>query len=473
MDPLSIIASVFSIYQVASHLTGQLFRYARGIKHAEAEANTFLGEIRHFQGALEELSSLLQDEADTTGTSDRLKAIRDITSHDSLLLKNCKTDLEELERRLDEDEITQGGLKGQAKALLNKLKWPLKEEEIRKIIDNMRTVSAQIQKAQTMDTMRMVRAIDSTTKEINETTKATEQAVAFVKTAIVDAEAKQAAGEAKKKAEDKQKVWEETREKFVEWLVYPDPGENHNIACKAKNPAANTGEWFLDGDDFKRFKESDRALLWLDGNPGCGKTVLSSSIIENLVGELESNEQSAMAYWYFSSSGKATMSLDNCIRSLITQFMMAVSGKFPKAIDELWNNKGRKKETPKLSDLTYTLHSHLQEEKVKFYIIIDALDEAREEDHEDLLRFVQDLISNDMHGIGLVLTSRPFVKEKFKERFEDEANFFDIAIERASVDGDIKSHIQEQLTTDPNLSQWKEEVRNSILSALLEKAEGM
>jgi DNA replication protein DnaC len=56
--------------------------------------------------------------------------------------------------------------------------------------------------------------------------------------------------------------------------------------------------------------------LWIYGIPGCGKTILSSAIIENLRASLGSQ---FVLYFYFDFNNTAKQSLQNMIRSLISQ----------------------------------------------------------------------------------------------------------------------------------------------------------
>lgn len=50
-----------------------------------------------------------------------------------------------------------------------------------------------------------------------------------------------------------------------------------------------TGEWVLNHKSFREWeKVEESALLWLSGNPCCGKTVISSTLIDKLKAKSES-----------------------------------------------------------------------------------------------------------------------------------------------------------------------------------------
>ncbi|PZC88567.1 vegetative incompatibility protein HET-E-1, partial [Pyrenophora tritici-repentis] len=74
---------------------------------------------------------------------------------------------------------------------------------------------------------------------------------------------------------------EEKLSKIRSWLSAPDPSTNYHKAHKQRQ--AETGVWLLEGEQFTTWKESAASRLWLYGIPGCGKTILSSTIIEHLL----------------------------------------------------------------------------------------------------------------------------------------------------------------------------------------------
>jgi hypothetical protein len=56
---------------------------------------------------------------------------------------------------------------------------------------------------------------------------------------------------------------DELRVKIHTWLSAPDPSPNHNDAHKKRQPT--TGEWFIKGDQFKRWMSQSDSFIWLHG----------------------------------------------------------------------------------------------------------------------------------------------------------------------------------------------------------------
>ncbi|KAF1954788.1 hypothetical protein CC80DRAFT_116182 [Byssothecium circinans] len=74
--------------------------------------------------------------------------------------------------------------------------------------------------------------------------------------------------------------------KWIGTLRGPDTSLYHRKSLERRH--ANTGQWFLEGDPFKTWKSEPDSMLWLHGTPGSGKSVLSSSIIDDIQHDVKS-----------------------------------------------------------------------------------------------------------------------------------------------------------------------------------------
>ncbi|KAG1889985.1 hypothetical protein F4604DRAFT_1707837 [Suillus subluteus] len=52
--------------------------------------------------------------------------------------------------------------------------------------------------------------------------------------------------------------------------------EKHSASCRQRNP--KIGHWIFDTKEYKDWNNSDYAFLWLNGQPGHGKTILAVAI---------------------------------------------------------------------------------------------------------------------------------------------------------------------------------------------------
>ena len=108
--------------------------------------------------------------------------------------------------------------------------------------------------------------------------------------------------------------FEERQNKIDRWLSPPDPSTNHNKALQQRHEGS--GLWFLQSHAFAKWRRQRNSFLWLNGIPGCGKTILSSAVIKELNNTLPSEP---LLYFYFTFNDTGKQSLESMVRSLICQ----------------------------------------------------------------------------------------------------------------------------------------------------------
>ncbi|KAF9781079.1 hypothetical protein IL306_014120 [Fusarium sp. DS 682] len=77
------------------------------------------------------------------------------------------------------------------------------------------------------------------------------------------------------------------------WLKPPKFSTNVDKAKKRRH--VGSGQWFIDSTAFQEFKAGSRRRLWLHGLAGCGKTVLSTRILDELRG---TNDAITLAHYF-------------------------------------------------------------------------------------------------------------------------------------------------------------------------------
>lgn len=98
------------------------------------------------------------------------------------------------------------------------------------------------------------------------------------------------------------------------WLKPADPRANLQKGLQQR--LQGSGEWFLSGEEFSRWIKERNSFLWIYGIPGCGKTILSSTVLEHLH---TGQETKPVIYFYFDFSDTNKQTLENMIWSLISQ----------------------------------------------------------------------------------------------------------------------------------------------------------
>lgn len=88
------------------------------------------------------------------------------------------------------------------------------------------------------------------------------------------------------------------------------------------------------------------------------------------------------------------------------------------------------------------------------YILLDALDECT--DWKDLLEFIEALVGWNISTLHLLATSR---RENDIATSLEPLVTYQLCIQSALVDADIRVHILERLSNDPKLKRWSIQVQ--------------
>ncbi|KAI0537679.1 hypothetical protein GGR58DRAFT_527100 [Xylaria digitata] len=176
-----------------------------------------------------------------------------------------------------------------------------------------------------------------------------------------------------------------------------------HIQARQKRLVRETGEWLHDSETFTDWLSEPNSFLWLRGIAGCGKTILSSTIIDycrNLEG------CPPTAGYYFNAREDDKRNVSRFLRSLLLQLCPA-EGVLPAKVNELCD----KCFFQDFSDdqLFGALECLIQSEE-QTYIIIDALDECdtsiRSDEAGKLAGFLLRLTRIEAPNLHLLVTSR-------------------------------------------------------------------
>lgn len=258
------------------------------------------------------------------------------------------------------------------------------------------------------------------------------------------------------------------------WLSPPDPSTNYN-AASAKH-LDGTGSWFMKSEEFLSWRTTPGPrALWLYGSPGCGKTILSYAVINELRTAIESSTiKGTILYYFFDFNDIEKQSPDNMIHSLILQ----LSCECEDAGGHLKNlfQKHRKDDSkPSIQALCATFQAMLHE-AVEPMIILDALDECKARNDTSsfggrrLLEWLGHLTCR------VLVTSRR--EDDIQSSIEKWETKITLSMQDSSVDKDIRAYVQQYLRS-PHANKlaetWQSDraVLDAIETRILEKAAGM
>ncbi|KAK0438148.1 ankyrin repeat-containing domain protein [Desarmillaria tabescens] len=249
---------------------------------------------------------------------------------------------------------------------------------------------------------------------------------------------------------------------IITWLT--DLNFKSVQADKLSQRVGDTGRWFLESEQFRSWVDGSvrSSRLWCPGNPGVGKTILSSIVIDYLQ-SLDYEEKTLILRIFCDYQSAATQTIANLFCSLLKQLIQD-HGLSP-SITSLYNELRRKQTRPSLGALTKILSQEL-ESFHRVYIVLDALDEFIDNNggREELIDMIKSLGDN----IHLCVTSR--VITTIGTLFEE-----DTRLDIRASDDDIKAYITTKLSCGrlARLIKGRDDLRQEILDGITEKADGM
>ena len=253
-------------------------------------------------------------------------------------------------------------------------------------------------------------------------------------------------------------------QKIVTWLAAPDPSSNYNSAREKHH--SDTGLWLLDSQPYLKWKNQPASLLWLHGKAGCGKTVLSSTIIHDLSKQEPGGLRTICMYFYFDFQVRQKQTFESCLCSLLVQLI----GRAPKALvslKQLFAAHDNGRSTPSRGSLLEAFRQALVDVGL-VYLILDALDECM--NRSILLQGLEEIRRWGIPSLHILSTSR---KETDIEDHLIKLAACQVCLEESVLNSDIRSFVQGQIQKDPKLLNLPSDIRGEIETTLLEGANGM
>lgn len=190
-------------------------------------------------------------------------------------------------------------------------------------------------------------------------------------------------------------------------------------AFKARNPdrVKGTCEWVLRNAKYKDWMEKESSdLLWVTADPGCGKSVLSKSLIDNEFRELSST---STCYFFFKDDSSDQKSVSKAVCALLHQILSRCNchAMLQKAVD-VYRAYGSK--MSESLDILWSLLLDIVQHPEAGHIVcvLDALDECEASGRNRLISCLNTFTSvavGRSSRLKFLVTSRPYstIEENF------------------------------------------------------------
>ncbi|KAI9662456.1 MAG: hypothetical protein M1821_008623 [Bathelium mastoideum] len=422
-EAIGLTASIITLLQVSYTVAREAFSDVNRIVGAQKEMRNISNGAGRLDETLVGIEALATTEPELGASGKPVRLLQNLAG----TLNESRGELESLQRRLKWPSEKSAFKRGMAA-----LQWPLKEKEVQKSLDRFREFTESLSlslQAETLSTVRDVQHDAARTKRMME-----ERHIADI------------------------------ADRTRGWLRESSPWPNQATASALHEPG--TSLWLFRRPEYQRFKNANGDVIWLNGILGSGKTVLCSSIIEDIQSLISSDSTAVLAYFYFDFNDASKQKVSSFVRTLLAQFVHPERVP-PKPISDLYARYKGINDIPPVGELLNALIS-TSNLYSKVYIVCDALDECAE--RRLLLDFLRDLIKRRPTTVNMLFTSR---QERDIEACLQPLVSSNIMIQAANVEADIRLYVSNVLQRDENLRILPVSLHKDITEGLATKAEGM
>lgn len=256
----------------------------------------------------------------------------------------------------------------------------------------------------------------------------------------------------------------------VKLLNESDTIKNSEIPPK---PAQGTCHWIHSHPLFNRWLEKGgSALLWLTGHPGCGKTILSSSLAEYFLNSKTS--QNVLIYLCQNKNNQTNSKsvLISLIFQLINRHRSLI-----RHVRKVFDLQGSSM-IQSFASLWGIFLKILKDKKIgSVCIILDALDECETTSCQQLLQSISDMLSGTLHALQkeftakFLVTSRPFLHQSYASTVLAEQPQITIDDGQVGYAKDIEQFIHQRVSEISLKRGYNNEIRDFLIQTMTSRAD--
>ncbi|KAH8984860.1 hypothetical protein EDB92DRAFT_2033162 [Lactarius akahatsu] len=253
----------------------------------------------------------------------------------------------------------------------------------------------------------------------------------------------------------------------------PIPPQTTTMARKAQH--RGTVMWFQ-GSIFIEWK-STGTLLWIYGKPGSGKSVICSSVIQEIMAVCAAGS-AIMAYFYFDFRDLKKQTCHDLLLSLVSQ-LSTRSSPCCDILHHVYETHEDGTRQPSDDTLKECLKEMLRLlGHGPTFVILNALDECPDSPgipspRHEVLELVKELVDLDLEGLHICATSRPEVdiRAVLGPLASRSVSLHNQTGQQSDITGYVRTVVNSSSSTA--MRRWRADDRNLVVKTLTERAGGM
>lgn len=248
---------------------------------------------------------------------------------------------------------------------------------------------------------------------------------------------------------------------MIEWLSQTDsPAQQHDIISRRQN---NTGQWFLDTTDLKRWLAGSDKTLFCPGIPGAGKTMMSAIIIDHLCRKV-SSESVGVAYLFCNYKRQADQNPSGLFAALLKQLVLSRPD-IAAPVRSIYDMHLKRNSRPSVNEILEALQSVCLS-YTTIFIVVDALDECPDKDG------TRSRLIDELHKLQAKIDLRLLFTSRFISEITLKFESNSMLVVRASEE-DVRCFVTGQIPRLPKCIQRDEELKNTVQTRIVEAVDGM
>ncbi|KAI9760710.1 MAG: hypothetical protein M1840_002218 [Geoglossum simile] len=244
-----------------------------------------------------------------------------------------------------------------------------------------------------------------------------------------------------------------------------------------------TCQWVLEHPEFARWtKEELSTPFWITGNPGMGKTVLSSFLVDVFETEVSTRKsKGAVVYFFCSDQDENRRTAVSLLKAIIHQCLRLAPVMVRKHVVPTYKALGDQLYSS-FATLWDTFSAIVSDSPLdRVYCIIDALDECKEDSRNQLIQQIGHYFERkrregvqpySQNKLRLIITSRPYDSIRI-QLFPFMVIHLEAEGEEEAINCDIAVFINDEIEELSKLRGYSEFTKRQVHEALVSGADGM